>query len=156
MNVGLLYTPVSIYQMTRGSLVLFVGFLSVAFLRRRLWLYQLGLFKCSMSLLYLNGARWTSLIIVMGGVALVGFSGSLIKDTVKEALNSLLVKANGNADLPPPESTETPEATTVLVGQSLPPFYVCMGYSDSFIDRRVFHLVCSSLVSRHPLLHSHP
>ncbi|KAJ3914442.1 hypothetical protein F5877DRAFT_50481 [Lentinula edodes] len=99
MNVGLLYTPVSIYQMTRGSLVLFVGFLSVVFLRRRLWLYQ-----------------WTSLIIVMGGVALVGFSGSLIKDTVKEALSSLLVKANGNADLPPPESTETPEATTVLVG----------------------------------------
>lgn len=41
MNVGLLYTPVSIYQMTRGALVLFVGFLSVVFLRRRLWLYQL-------------------------------------------------------------------------------------------------------------------
>ena len=29
MNVGLLYTPVSIYQMTRGALVLFVGVLSV-------------------------------------------------------------------------------------------------------------------------------
>lgn len=42
MNVGLLYTPVSIYQMTRGALVLFVGFLSVAFLRRHLWLYQLS------------------------------------------------------------------------------------------------------------------
>lgn len=41
MNVGLLYTPVSIYQMTRGALVLFVGILSVIFLRRRLWLYQL-------------------------------------------------------------------------------------------------------------------
>ena len=40
MNVGLLYTPVSIYQMTRGSLVLFVAFLSVTFLRRRLWFYQ--------------------------------------------------------------------------------------------------------------------
>lgn len=40
MNVGLLYTPVSIYQMTRGALVLFVGVLSVIFLRRRLWLYQ--------------------------------------------------------------------------------------------------------------------
>lgn len=40
MNVGLLYTPVSIYQMTRGALVLFVGFLSVVFLKRRLWLYQ--------------------------------------------------------------------------------------------------------------------
>jgi drug/metabolite transporter (DMT)-like permease len=41
MNVGLLYTPVSIYQMTRGALVLFVGVLSVIFLRRHLWLYQL-------------------------------------------------------------------------------------------------------------------
>ena len=40
MNVGLLYTPVSIYQMTRGALVLFVGTFSVIFLRRRLWLYQ--------------------------------------------------------------------------------------------------------------------
>ena len=40
MNVGLLYTPVSIYQMTRGALVLFVGVLSVLFLSRRLWLYQ--------------------------------------------------------------------------------------------------------------------
>jgi hypothetical protein len=42
MNVGLLYTPVSIYQMTRGALVLFVGILSVLFLHRRLWLYQLS------------------------------------------------------------------------------------------------------------------
>ena len=42
MNVGLLYAPVSIYQMTRGALVLFVGVLSVIFLRRRLWLYQLS------------------------------------------------------------------------------------------------------------------
>lgn len=43
MNVGLLYTPVSIYQMTRGALVLFVGVLSVIFLRRRLWFYQLSI-----------------------------------------------------------------------------------------------------------------
>jgi drug/metabolite transporter (DMT)-like permease len=43
MNVGLLYTPVSIYQMTRGALVLFVGVFSVIFLRRRLWLYQFSL-----------------------------------------------------------------------------------------------------------------
>ena len=44
MNIGLLYTPVSIYQMTRGALVLFVGAGSVVFLRRRLWLYQYVLF----------------------------------------------------------------------------------------------------------------
>ena len=40
MNIGLLYTPVSIFQMTRGALVLFVSMLSVIFLRRHLWLYQ--------------------------------------------------------------------------------------------------------------------
>lgn len=49
MDVGLLYTPVSIYQMTRGALVLFVGVLSVVFLRRRLWLYQLSISLSSTS-----------------------------------------------------------------------------------------------------------
>ncbi|KAE9406384.1 hypothetical protein BT96DRAFT_251360 [Gymnopus androsaceus JB14] len=98
MHIGLLYTPVSIYQMTRGSLVLFVGFLSVVFLRRHLWLYQ-----------------WVSLIVVMSGVTLVGFSGSLTKDTVKEAIVSLL-NMPSHANLPPPEPIDTPEATTVLVG----------------------------------------
>lgn len=43
MMTGLLYTPVSIYQMTRGALVLWVGLFSVLFLRRRLWLYQYAL-----------------------------------------------------------------------------------------------------------------
>jgi drug/metabolite transporter (DMT)-like permease len=40
MNVGLLYTPVSIFQMTRGALVFFVGILSMVFLRRRMYFYQ--------------------------------------------------------------------------------------------------------------------
>ena len=62
MNVGLILTPVSIYQMSRGALVLWVGVLSVMFLRRQLWLYQ-----------------WTSLFIVTLGVCLVGLSGSLAK-----------------------------------------------------------------------------
>ncbi|KAF5330558.1 hypothetical protein D9619_006006 [Psilocybe cf. subviscida] len=66
MNVGLLYTPVSIFQMTRGALVLFVGTFSVIFLKRKLWLYQ-----------------WVSLLIVIAGVGLVGWSGSLVKDVVK-------------------------------------------------------------------------
>ncbi|KZO98989.1 hypothetical protein CALVIDRAFT_534532 [Calocera viscosa TUFC12733] len=63
MNVGLLYTPVSIYQMTRGALVLWVGLFSVLFLRRRLWVYQ-----------------WLALITVMGGVSIVGVAGSLAKE----------------------------------------------------------------------------
>lgn len=64
MNVGLILTPVSIYQMSRGALVLWVGILSVIFLRRRLWGYQ-----------------WASLVLVMLGVALVGLAGSMVKQT---------------------------------------------------------------------------
>jgi hypothetical protein len=93
MNVGLLYTPVSIYQMTRGALVLFVGVFSVIFLRRRLWLYQ-----------------WVSLIIVMSGVGLVGYSGSLIKESVKESVIHNLARALGM------DAAEEPEVTKVLVG----------------------------------------
>ncbi|KIM31022.1 hypothetical protein M408DRAFT_327924 [Serendipita vermifera MAFF 305830] len=65
MNVGLLYTPVSIYQMTRGSLVLFVGILSVLFLKRRLLAHQ-----------------WFALSVVVLGVAIVGLSGSLTKQAI--------------------------------------------------------------------------
>lgn len=67
MNVGLILTPVSIYQMSRGVLVLWVGVLSVIFLRRRLWLYQ-----------------WVSLVIVTMGVCLVGLSGSLVNKALDE------------------------------------------------------------------------
>ena len=66
MNVGLILTPVSIYQMTRGALVLWVGVLSVIFLRRRLYLYQ-----------------WASLVTVMVGVCIVGLSGSLTKSALE-------------------------------------------------------------------------
>lgn len=62
MNVGLILTPVSVYQMSRGALVLWVGVLSVIFLRRHLYLYQ-----------------WISLIIVTLGVMLVGLAGTLVK-----------------------------------------------------------------------------
>lgn len=62
MNVGLILTPVSVYQMSRGALVLWVGVLSVIFLRRHLALYQ-----------------WASLVIVTMGVALVGLAGTLAK-----------------------------------------------------------------------------
>ncbi|KAG9012340.1 hypothetical protein FRB93_001762 [Tulasnella sp. JGI-2019a] len=65
MNIGLLFTPVSIYQMTRGALVLWVGVFSVIFLRRRLYVYQ-----------------WLSLVTVMIGVSIVGLSGSLIKKAI--------------------------------------------------------------------------
>lgn len=62
MNVGLLFVAASIYQMTRGALILFVGLFSVIFLRRKIHLYQ-----------------WTALFIVVIGVALVGLAGAIFK-----------------------------------------------------------------------------
>ena len=60
MNVGLLFVAASIYQMTRGALVLFVGLFSVLFLRRKLYLYQ-----------------WSALFVVVLGVAIVGLAGAI-------------------------------------------------------------------------------
>ncbi|KAL9581509.1 MAG: hypothetical protein Q9203_005865 [Teloschistes exilis] len=60
MNVGLLFVAASIYQMTRGALILFVGLFSVIFLRRRIFLYQ-----------------WSALFIVVAGVAIVGLAGAI-------------------------------------------------------------------------------
>lgn len=48
----------------------------------------------------------------MAGVSLVGYSGSLIKDAVKEP-------AVLHDDLPPPQPIEEPEITKVLVGPYL-------------------------------------
>lgn len=59
MNVGLIYTPVSIYQMTRGSVVIFVAAMSMIFLSRRI-----------------TRIDWLSLVTVSLGVVVVGLSGS--------------------------------------------------------------------------------
>lgn len=66
MNAGLLLVAASIYQMTRGALVLFVGLFSVMFLRRRLYLFQ-----------------WLSLVGVVLGVAIVGLTGAIWPDEKK-------------------------------------------------------------------------
>jgi drug/metabolite transporter (DMT)-like permease len=63
MNVGLLFVAASIYQMTRGALVLFVGLFSVWFLKRHLGLY-----------------KWFSLFVVVFGVAVVGLAGAITRD----------------------------------------------------------------------------
>ncbi|KIO17859.1 hypothetical protein M407DRAFT_84541 [Tulasnella calospora MUT 4182] len=97
MNVGLLYTPVSIYQMTRGALVLWVGIFSVIFLRRRLFLYQ-----------------WLSLITVMIGVSIVGLSGSLIKKSVTE--DSSIPDAFRRALSPSTAASDPTDAARVLIG----------------------------------------
>ncbi|KAI9597115.1 hypothetical protein BDF19DRAFT_435876 [Syncephalis fuscata] len=58
MNVGLIYTTASIYQMLRGAVVIFSAILSVIFLRHRIALFQ-----------------WFGLMTVMLGVSVVGLSG---------------------------------------------------------------------------------
>ncbi|CAN8096574.1 unnamed protein product [Discula destructiva] len=63
MNCGLLLVAASIYQMTRGALVLFVGLFSVVFLKRHLHLFQ-----------------WISLGGVVLGVAVVGLAGAIWPD----------------------------------------------------------------------------
>ncbi|KAL8949275.1 MAG: hypothetical protein Q9222_004598 [Ikaeria aurantiellina] len=60
MNLGLLFVAASIYQMTRGALILFVGLFSVIFLHRKIYLYQ-----------------WSALFIVVAGVAVVGLAGAI-------------------------------------------------------------------------------
>lgn len=67
MNAGLLLVAASIYQMTRGALVLFVGLFSVLFLKRKLHLFQ-----------------WVSLVGVVLGVAVVGLAGAIWPDQKNE------------------------------------------------------------------------
>lgn len=69
MNAGLLLVAASIYQMTRGALVLFVGLFSVLFLKRRLHLFQ-----------------WISLVGVVLGVAVVGLAGAIWPDQQKKKI----------------------------------------------------------------------
>ena len=68
--------------------------------------------------IYLPVSRWVSLIIVITGVALVGYSGSLIKDGV-QAITVLLARAlgNHNDDSLIHFSGEEPELGKVLVGK---------------------------------------
>lgn len=75
MNVGLLFVVPSIYQMTRGALVLFVGLFSVIFLKRKLYLFQ-----------------WFALFTVVLGVAIVGLAGALFNDHKAASSAVLLVR----------------------------------------------------------------
>ena len=96
MNVGLLYVAASIYQMTRGALVLFVGVFSVIFLKRKLFMYH-----------------WFSLLLVVIGVGLVGLAGAIFSgdkipaapllpgdgsDQKDDLIRSVLFMARGVAD----------------------------------------------------------
>ena len=87
MNVGLLFVAASIYQMTRGALVLFVGLFSVLFLKRVLYPFQ-----------------WFALFVVVIGVGVVGLAGAIFKDPAPED-RIKTSQGKGMGDLSPAVST---------------------------------------------------
>lgn len=100
MNVGLLFVAASIYQMTRGALVLFVGLFSVIFLRRRLYMYQ-----------------WIALFVVVLGVALVGLAGALFGDQPhKGTTQENTMEAVSHVVLQVRATEQTPEAVRAVIG----------------------------------------
>ena len=96
MNVGLLFVVASIYQMTRGALVLFVGLFSVIFLRRTLHLFQ-----------------WFALVTVVVGVGIVGLAGAIYQDP--KATPSALILAREAFGIFAREA-RTPEAVRAIIG----------------------------------------
>ncbi len=101
MNAGLLLVAASIYQMTRGALVLFVGLFSVLFLRRRLFLFQ-----------------WLSLAGVVLGVALVGLAGAISPDATASSAGGVGVDAavDAGVDAAVAVSDLSTDALRVVIG----------------------------------------
>lgn len=95
MNVGLLFVAASIYQMTRGALVLFVGLFSVWFLKRHLGLY-----------------KWFSLFVVVFGVAIVGLAGAITKDNKATPTHQAIHDASAPVD----SQTEISQAAMTVIG----------------------------------------
>lgn len=96
MNVGLLFVVPSIYQMTRGALVLFVGLFSVVFLRKRLHTFQ-----------------WFALFTVVLGVGIVGLAGAIYKD--HKAAPSVALAAR-EAIMTLTKTAKSPEALRTILG----------------------------------------
>lgn len=59
MNLGLMYSPASIYQMMRGALIIFVALFSILFLKR-----------------VITRVEWLALATVILGITIVGISGN--------------------------------------------------------------------------------
>ncbi|WIA13396.1 hypothetical protein OEZ85_006976 [Tetradesmus obliquus] len=73
MNVGLIYTYASTYQMLRGTLVLFAGTFTILILRRQLFIHN-----------------WLGMVLITAGAALVGASSVIYQDAAGAQNNTLL------------------------------------------------------------------
>lgn len=80
MNVALLFIPVSIWQMLRGSIIVFTAFLTICFRKRKLYRYEV----IGMSLVILA-------IVILGCVALVSSDNSEVKNAWVVILAVVLV-----------------------------------------------------------------
>lgn len=98
MNVGLLFVVASIYQMTRGALVLCVGLLSVIFLKRRIYAYQ-----------------WFALFVVVLGVGIVGLAGALYEEPKISYPHGAMDVGVSTMRLVA-RSARTPEAVRTIIG----------------------------------------
>ena len=69
LNVGLLFVVPSIYQMTRGTVVVFSALFSIWFFNRRI-----------------DGSKWLALFLIVLGVAVVSLAGTAEEDPTSDAL----------------------------------------------------------------------
>lgn len=127
MNVGLLFTPVSIYQMTRGALVLWVGIFSVIFLRRQLHLFQ-----------------WLCLMLVMLGVSIVGLSGSVLNENNSSILSTTAAFAHESVAASPSSlinagkgDEELPQSVGALLGVLLILFAQLFTASQFVLEEKI-------------------
>jgi drug/metabolite transporter (DMT)-like permease len=124
MNVGLIYTTASVYQMLRGAVVLFTGSFSVLFLRRRLYAYH-----------------WFSLFLVVLGVSIVGLTSIFFPiekkidssaDPSIDPARSFIVMDSNNV------STNKPSATMeAFIGVFFVLFAQVFGASQFVIEEKI-------------------
>ncbi|CAG8474364.1 1403_t:CDS:2 [Ambispora leptoticha] len=82
MNVGLIYTSASVYQMLRGAVVIFTAAFSIIFLKRTLYAFH-----------------WASIFLVVLGVTIVGLSSVLFPPRKPSDSNlTTITKTEGISD----------------------------------------------------------
>eukprot|EP00882_Tetradesmus_deserticola_P026641 GHRQ01029407.1.p1 GENE.GHRQ01029407.1~~GHRQ01029407.1.p1 ORF type:complete len:319 (+),score=128.52 GHRQ01029407.1:1002-1958(+) len=82
MNIGLIYTYASTYQMLRGTLVLFAGTFTILILRRQLFIHN-----------------WLGMVLITAGAALVGASSVIYQDSPAAHNSPLLAGPSAGLNL---------------------------------------------------------
>ncbi|PRW18296.1 Solute carrier family 35 member F6 [Chlorella sorokiniana] len=80
LNLGLFYTYASVFQMLRGTLVIFAGLLTILLLKRRL-----------------HSHHWLGMVLICAGAALVGASSVIYDRSGTQAAAQLAVDGGGSS-----------------------------------------------------------